>query len=195
MAILPIYVFEEQVLRRKAKPVKAVDPQIIKLTQDMLETMRNACGVGLAANQVGILQRIVVIDLSETDEGKGSAPMILLNPRVVREEGATVMDEGCLSLPDLREEVERPERVVIQYRDLEFKEQEILADGFLARALQHEIDHLNGVMFIDHLGIVRRKLLRGRLNKMARGEATAPYPVVNAIEIPRDPDAPRKIVE
>lgn len=101
------------------------------------------------------------------------------------------MEEGCLSIPDLREDVERPETIVLRFKDLEFKPQEIRTEGMLARVIQHELDHLNGVLFFDHLNVVRRKLLRGRLNKIKRGEATVTYPAIGAVEVPRDPNAPR----
>lgn len=195
MAILPIYIYEQPVLRRKAKPVNDVDDALIKLTEDMFETMHNAFGVGLAATQVGSLQRVAVLDVGEEDEGREKKPLIVLNPEIVREDGSVVMEEGCLSLPDLRDDVDRPSRITVRYRDLAFQEQEIFADGLLARALQHEIDHLNGVLFIDHIGLVRRKLMHGRLNKMKRGQSEAPYPVVGGIEVTPDPTVPRKPTE
>ena len=155
--------------------------------EEMVRVMHEHKGVGLAANQVGVLQRVVVVDLSGTDEGKGTTPLILLNPEVIAEEGEVAIEEGCLSLPDLRDEVDRPEKVTVRYRDLEFKEQRFTADGMLARVCQHEIDHLNGVLFFDRLGAVRRKLLTGRLNRMARGEVEVDYPVVGGIYVPPAP--------
>ena len=181
MAILPIYTYEQPVLRKKAKPVRAeaVDrEQLRNLVRDMFETMHNANGIGLAANQVGSLHRVVVIDVSEMEETKGMAPFTLLNPVVVSEEGATTVEEGCLSIPDIREDVERPERVLIRFKDPDFSEREIECDGILARVLQHEIDHLNGVLFIDRISAEARKLLRGRLNKIQRGEVEVTYPIV-----------------
>jgi peptide deformylase len=185
-------VFDQPVLRKKAKPVREVNETLTRFVEDMFETMRGAMGIGLAATQVGSTQRVVTIDISETEEGKGSHPLVLLNPEIVREEGERTMEEGCLSLPDLRDEITRPERVLVTYRDMEFKEQEIFADGMLARVMQHEIDHLNGVLFIDKLGLVRRKLLTGRLNKMRKGQVEANYPTVGAIYVPPDPNAPRE---
>jgi peptide deformylase len=153
--------------------------------------MHNANGIGLAANQVGSLQRVVVVDISGTDEGKDSKPVVLVNPEVVREEGLVTMEEGCLSLPDLHDEVERAERVTVRFRDLEFKQQEMTVDGILARVFQHEIDHLNGALFFDHLGAVRRRLLNGRLNKLKRGEVEVFYPAVGAIYVAPAPGAQR----
>ena len=120
MAILPIYIYDQQVLRRRAKTIRQVDEGVIRLAEDMFETMHNANGIGLAANQVGVLQRVVVVDLSGTEEGKGTKPLILLNPEIVAEEEEIAIEEGCLSLPDLRDEVDRPEKVTVRYRDLEF---------------------------------------------------------------------------
>ncbi len=157
----------------------------------MLETMHNASGIGLAATQVGSLHRLLVVDIAEAEEKTTPSPIVFLNPEIINEGPKVSMEEGCLSLPDLRDNVDRPERIVVRYRDLEFKEQELPAEGLLARVIQHELDHLNGVLFIDHLNIVRRKLLQGRLNKMKRGESTVTYPAIGAIEVPRDPNAPR----
>ncbi len=187
MAILPIYVYDQPVLRRKAKTVRAVDETLIKLAEDMFETMHNASGIGLAANQVGVLQRMVVIDITGTEEGKDMKPLVLINPEVIHEDGEVTLEEGCLSLPDLRDEVERPEKITVRFLDLELKPQEMTVDGLLARVFQHEIDHLNGVLFFDHLGAVRRRLLTGRLNKMKRGEVEVGYPVVGALYVPRQP--------
>ncbi len=191
MAFLPIYIYDHPILRKRAKPARKPEEQLVTLANDMIETMRNACGIGLAANQVGSLQRMLVIDAAEAVEDKTTQPLILVNPEIVQEEGSVSMEEGCLSIPDLRENVVRAERIVVRYRDLEFREQELDTAGMLARVVLHEFDHLNGVLFFDHLSIVRRKLLRGRLNKIKNGEATVTYPALGAIEVPRDPNAPR----
>jgi len=178
VSILPIYIYNQSVLRKKAKPVRAADRSLTTLAADMLETMHQASGIGLAANQVGSLQRIIVVDLSEMEDYPDAPPLAMLNPEVVAEEGRLVIEEGCLSIPDIREEVERAEKIHVRYHDLQFTPREIEADGLLARVILHEIDHLNGVLFIDHIGAVKRKLLRGRLNKLDRGEVEVIYPVV-----------------
>lgn len=178
MSILPIYVYNQPVLRKKARPVRQRDEALARQAADMLETMHQASGIGLAANQVGSLQRIIVVDLSGMEEYPDARPMAMLNPEVLEEEGRAAMEEGCLSIPDIREEVERAEKIRVRYHDLEFQPQEITAEGLLARVILHEIDHLNGVLFIDRIGAVKRKLLRGRLNKMDRGEVEVHYPVV-----------------
>jgi peptide deformylase len=178
VAVLPIYLFGQSVLRKKARPVKGVDADLVKFAGDMVETMGKASGIGLAATQVGDLRRVITIDLSAIEETKDQPPTAMINPEILFEEGEFTMEEGCLSLPGLREEVKRPERIRLRYRDINFLEHEIIAEGTLSRVVQHEIDHLNGVLFVDHLSAVKRKLLRGRLNKMVRGEIEADYPVV-----------------
>ena len=183
MAILPVYTYDQSVLRKKAKPVKAVDDGLITLASDMLETMHQASGIGLAANQVGSLQRIIVVDLSGMEDAKDFVPLVMLNPEMFFEEGEWIAEEGCLSIPDIREEVARPDHIKVRYRDLTFVEREIDAQGLTARVIQHEIDHINGVLFFDHLNAVKRKLLRGRLNKIRRGEIEVDYPIIsNALE-------------
>jgi peptide deformylase len=178
VSVLPIYLFGQPVLRKKARPVKKAESELTAFAADMIETMRLANGVGLAANQVGDLRRVIVVDLSAMEETKDQPPLALINPEVVHNDGAFTMEEGCLSIPEMREEVERPESVRVRYRDVAFEEKEISASGLLARVLLHEIDHLNGVLFIDHLNAVKRKLLRGRLNKISRGEVEVDYPIV-----------------
>jgi peptide deformylase len=177
MAQLPMFMYDDPVLRRKAKPVRQVDDDLRRLAVDMMETMHLAHGIGLAANQVGSLQRIIVVDVSDMEETPDVPPLVMLNPEVLREEGAWIMEEGCLSIPDIREEVERPELVRVGFKDLDFKDHEIETQGILSRVILHEMDHLNGVLFIDRLGAVKRKLLRGRLNKIRRGEYEVSYPV------------------
>ena len=177
MAQLPMFIYDDPVLRRKAKPIREVNDDLLKLAADMMETMHLSHGIGLAANQVGSLQRIIVVDVSGMEEAQEVPPLVMLNPDVLREEGSWVMEEGCLSIPDIREEVERPEMIRVRFKDLEFRDHEIEAGGILGRVILHEIDHLNGVLFIDRLGAVKRKLLRGRLNKIRRGEFEVSYPV------------------
>lgn len=186
MAILPIYIYDQGILRKKARPVKAATDDLVVLAANMLETMHKANGVGLAANQVGSLDRIIVVDLSGMEEAKDFVPLAMLNPEVVAEEGKWIVEEGCLSIPGIREEVERPDRIRVRYRDLTFTERELEAEGMTGRVILHEIDHLNGILFFDRLSAVRRKLLRGRLNKITRGEVEVDYPVVsNGADQPR----------
>jgi len=188
LAVLPIYTYGHPLLRKKAKPVRTVDDRIIKLVADMFDTIGNANGIGLAANQVGALDRIIVVDITDMEETKklpegvlGKNPIMLLNPEVVSQEGTWVMEEGCLSIPEIRDEVERAETIRVGYKDIEMGDQELVANGLLSRVLLHEIDHLNGVLFIDHLSKVKQKLLRGRLNKIRKGEVEVAYPVVSEV--------------
>jgi len=178
MSVLPIYLYGQPVLRKKARPVRAVTAQLLETVDAMFATMRNAHGIGLAANQVGLLERIVVIDISDMEEGQQVPPLVLLNPEVVDEKGKWVMEEGCLSIPEIRADVERADSVLVRYRDIDFDEKEITADGLLGRVLLHEIDHLNGVLFIDRIGADVLKTLKGRLNKVSRGEGEIAYPII-----------------
>lgn len=177
MAILPIYTYAQPVLRKKARPFRRVDESIVRLGNDMMETMHRANGIGLAANQVGLLQRIITVDVSGSEGYEDVPPLVMLNPEVTDHEGAWSIEEGCLSLPELRDEVERPERIRVVYRDLHFDQQVLETDGLLGRVILHEIDHLDGVLFIDHLNLLRRKLLRGRLNKMKVGDMEVEYEI------------------
>jgi peptide deformylase len=165
-------------LRKKAKRVRTVDDEVIRFVEDMLDTMHNAHGIGLAATQVGSLQRIIVVDLSEMEETKEMKPLVLINPEIVSAEGKWSMEEGCLSIPDIRAEVVRPERIRVRYKDLQFQDQELETDGLLGRVVLHEADHLDGILFIDHLSTGEQKLLRGRLNRVRRGETEVNYPTV-----------------
>jgi peptide deformylase len=180
MSVLPIYTYGASVLRKKAKPLSSVTPEKIKFIMDMFETMRGADGVGLAATQVGILDRILVLDISYLDEYKDLKPMAVINPEVVREEGRVAMEEGCLSIPDLRDEVERAETITVRYKDASFNDVEITATGLLARVLLHEIDHLDGILFVDRLSDETKKLHKDALKEIQRGEMDVSYPVVTA---------------
>lgn len=181
--ILPIYVFGADTLREDTEAVAEDSEALQQLIDDMIETMRGADGIGLAAPQVGRRERLFVIDLEPMRaelEAEGEAlppqPMVLINPEIVEESAATCgFEEGCLSIPDLRERVTRPERIRIRYLDRAFEEQELEAGAMLARAMQHEYDHLEGVLFTDRISAFRRRLLRRRLRDMARGDVEADY--------------------
>jgi peptide deformylase len=195
MSILPIYLYGSEILRKKAKPIQAQDDSTVKLMMDMAETMLKANGVGLAATQVGDLRRMLVLDLSaiergDDEEGKERPDgpqekakiLVAINPEIILEEGKIAMEEGCLSIPDLRAEVTRAEKIKVKYLDANFEEVETEADGLLGRAFLHEIDHLNGVMFVDHLSVARRTLLKSELRKIKKGEVDTAYPVISASE-------------
>ncbi|HSQ75635.1 MAG TPA: peptide deformylase, partial [Bacteroidota bacterium] len=132
VAILPIYTLGQSVLRKKARPVKGVDEHIRELAEDMLETMHKANGIGLAANQVGVLQRIIVVDITGTEGVDHFEPLVMINPEVLEQEGKVTMEEGCLSLPELRDEVVRAERIRVGYRDIHFEQQTLEVQGMLS---------------------------------------------------------------
>ena len=145
MAILKVLTVPEPVLRQKSKRLKSVDDSIRKLADDMIETMHAASGVGLAAPQVGVPLRVIVIGMPDEEE------FVLINPEVVRRSGERLVTEGCLSVPGYFGEIQRAQRVTVKGKDLSGKEVRIKAEELLAQALEHEIDHLNGVLYIDHL--------------------------------------------
>ena len=170
MSKLDILIIPDQRLKQVAAPVLKVDTAVRRLTDDMLETMYAAPGIGLAAVQVGVMQRIVTIDLARENEPK--APMVFINPEIVwSSEELSSYQEGCLSIPDYYEEVERPARVRVEYLDRDGKEQELVAEGLLATCIQHEVDHLNGVLFIDHISRLKRERVMKKFIKRARFEA------------------------
>ena len=167
MAVRDILIIPDKRLRLKSEPVKAVDKSLRALIDDMFETMYAAPGIGLAAIQIGVPKRVVTMDLAKKDEPK--QPQVFINPEVVwtSDEKATY-EEGCLSIPEYYEEVERPKSVKVKYLDLDLKPQEIEADGLLATCLQHEIDHINGVLFIDHISKLKRDMVVKRFKKAAK---------------------------
>ncbi len=183
MPVLPIYTYGTTQLRRKAQPVKELTDEIIALIMDMFETMHHANGIGLAANQVGVLRRVIVIDLSEMEETKGLKPLVLINPLVVSDEGTWSMEEGCLSIPDVRHEVERSEKITVKFKNADFRDVQLEAGGILARVILHEIDHLNGILFLDHLAAADKKTHAPALRKIQKGEFEVSYPVVTAAEV------------
>lgn len=184
MSVLPIYLYGTDVLRKKAKPVAQVTDDLVTLVMDMFETMHAANGIGLAANQVGRLERVIVVDISDLEETKHIKPLTLINPVILSQNGKWRMEEGCLSIPELRGEVERAETIRVRFRDTNFAEQEIEAGGLLARVILHELDHLNGVLFIDHVSKEKKKELKEGLNKIKKGEVEVPYPVISSVDVP-----------
>ncbi|UHD15412.1 peptide deformylase [Thiocapsa bogorovii] len=170
MAKLDILTFPDPRLRRKAIPVARVDADIVRLVDDMLETMYAAPGIGLAAIQVNVPRRVVVIDVSENHD----APLCLINPEILSREGEEEMDEGCLSVPGFFETVKRAERVRVQALDREGQPFTLDADGLLAVCIQHEIDHLDGKLFVDHISMLKRQRIRRKLEKEQRHSASEP---------------------
>ncbi len=167
MTIKPLIILPDPLLRVQSKPVERVDEAVKRFADDMLETMYDAPGIGLAAIQVGEPLRMLVIDLAKEDEPK--APQVFLNPEILSSSDArSVYEEGCLSIPDYYAEVERPASVRVRYLGLDGQMHEEEADGLLATCLQHEIDHLNGVLFIDHISKLKRDMVVKKFTKQAR---------------------------
>jgi len=175
MALLEILHFPDPRLRERAKPVKEVDAKIRKLIDDMFETMYGAPGIGLAAVQVGVTQRVITIDISE----ERNQPLALVNPEILEKDGIEEMSEGCLSVPGVFENVKRAEHIRFKALDREGDEFEMEADGLLAVCVQHEIDHLDGKLFVDYLSNLKRQRIRKKLEKEAR--ASAPVAAGTAI--------------
>jgi peptide deformylase len=174
MALREIITLPDPKLRLKSAPVKAVDKDVRKLVEDMFETMYAAPGIGLAAIQIAVPLRVITMDLSKEDEPK--APQVFINAEVVSSSGdKSTYEEGCLSIPEYYEEVERPAGVKVKYMDLDGKSHEIDATGLLATCLQHEIDHTNGVLFIDYISKLKRDMVMKKFKKAAkRGEPVKP---------------------
>ena len=167
MSIRPLLILPDPKLRLVSRPIERVDAPLRKFAADMLETMYDAPGIGLAAIQVGEPIRMLVIDLSK--EGEPKAPQIFVNPEVVeRSDDRSVYEEGCLSIPDYYAEVERPAKVRVKYLDEHGKAHEVEAEGLLATCLQHEIDHLDGVLFIDHISKLKRDMVVRKFKKLAK---------------------------
>ncbi len=154
----------DPILRKKCQPIENVDDELRKLMKDMLETMYKAPGIGLAAIQVGILKRVVVVDISKNDQEKH--PLFFVNPEITyRSKETSIYEEGCLSLPGQFAEIERPAECHLKYIDFNGKEKELKADGLLSTCIQHEVDHLNGVLFIDYLSKLKKDMIIKKLIK------------------------------
>ena len=172
MAVLPILVAPHPVLKKKAEPVTVVDDEIRTLMENMLETMYAAPGIGLAAPQVGVSKRVLVMDVSR--DGEDNTPLRMANPEVVWEsDDIATYEEGCLSFPEQYAEVLRPAEVTIRYLDENNEAREMKADGLLATCVQHEIDHLDGVVFVDHISSLKRNMIMRKLKKQQKLKAAA----------------------
>jgi peptide deformylase len=172
MSIRPLVIIPDSKLRLISEPVKEITKEIRQLADDMLETMYDAPGVGLAAIQIGLPLRMVTMDVSKSDDER--LPMVLINPEITwTSEEKRVYEEGCLSIPEYYEEVERPDRVRFRYMNIQGEVVEQEADGLLATCVQHEIDHLNGVLFIDYLSKLKRDRVMTKFKKAAKREAGA----------------------
>jgi peptide deformylase len=168
MAVRPVRIYGDPALRERAHPVEAFDDTLLRLIEDMRETMRAYRGVGLAANQVGVLQRVLVAGVPLAEDRR--VELALVNPELSERKGSVVDEEGCLSIPGLYDDVRRAERVRVRAFDIEGRPLDFVAGGYLARVIQHEVDHLDGVLFVDRLSLLKRQFLRRQLEAMARGE-------------------------
>jgi len=164
MANLTILHFPDERLRTVAKPVEQVDDNLRALIDDMFETMYDAPGIGLAATQVNVHQRLIVIDVSE----EKNEPLVLINPEILEKTGVEEMDEGCLSVPGIYEKVQRADRIKVRALDRHGEPFELETDGLLAVCIQHEIDHLDGKLFVDYLSSLKRQRIRKKLEKQLR---------------------------
>jgi len=174
---LPIYTYGFEVLRKKTKKVTKIDDKFIELVGSMFNTMHRATGIGLAAPQIGSELAVTVIDISRTEDKKKikTEPITLINPVIKDHHGEITLEEGCLSIPYVRADVTRPETIYVEYQDLDLNKHYVELKGFLARVAQHEIDHLNGVLFIDHLNKDEKKLLKPELDLIRKGEIETDY--------------------
>jgi len=166
VAIRPIVVYGDPVLREKAQKIKEIDRDVKELVSDMIATLENQRGLGLAAPQVGVSLRVFIIDLSAIDITE--TVKVFINPEIISTSGEVVMEEGCLSFPGIFQKINRPEYAKVKAIDLDGNEFTLEASGMLARAIQHENDHLNGVLFIDHFSSLSRTLLQGKLKKLKK---------------------------
>lgn len=182
MALLPIVNIPDPVLRRVSAPVERVDDTLKTFIQNMLDTMYDAPGIGLAAVQVGEPLRVFTVDCAEREESpRGQErndpkrePLVFINPKIVAySDERSVYNEGCLSIPDYYADVERPARCTVEYLDLDGKEQSLEADGILSVCIQHEYDHLNGTLFVDHISKLKREMVIRKFNKIAKANKTA----------------------
>jgi peptide deformylase len=164
MSLLPLHLLGSPVLRQHSQEVKTVDDQIRRLIEDMFETMDAAKGIGLAANQVGTAQRVAVVDVDDDR-------FVMVNPRIIETEGRAAAEEGCLSIPEIYADVSRPERVVLEALDQTGSPYRKEATGLKARAIQHEIDHLDGILFLDHLSLIKRQMLLAKWRREHKDDA------------------------
>jgi len=173
MALMPIITAPDPRLKRKSKPVAKVDGRVRKLMADMLDTMYDSSGIGLSAPQVGVLERVIVVDCAR--EGEKRQPVKIANPEIVWESDETVVcSEGCLSLPEQYADVERPVAIRLRYLDEQNEIRELEAKGLLATCIQHEIDHLDGVLFVDHISALKRGIILRKLAKTKRLKSPVP---------------------
>ena len=183
MKLLPVTMFGDKILRKKVDKLDEVNNETVELITSMFDTMHNASGIGLAANQVGANKSIFIVDLSKVEEYEDSKPIVFINPKIIKYSAEkTVFEEGCLSIPDIRADVERPESVTINYQDTDLKEQSLDANKLLARVIQHEYDHLQGTLFTDLVDDETKKMLKNPLKKIKKRKIDVAYPISETVD-------------
>lgn len=180
MSVLPIVTYNDPILKKETEPISENSEELQSLIDDMFETMYKASGVGLAAPQIGKSIQLFVMDadaITEEMEGEPDiGPVTLINPKIIKKSDETVkMEEGCLSIPDVRDDVSRPESITVKFRDRDLNDQTMDATGWIARVIQHEIDHLQGVLFLDYLSAFKRRLHKSTLKKIDKGKLETEY--------------------
>ncbi len=183
MPILPITICGDKILRKKATKVTEIDNQLIRLISDMFDTMHNANGIGLAANQVGANKQIIVIDISQVEDYENTKPLALINPKIIAKSEETIIyEEGCFSIPDQHAEVIRPKKITIEFQDADLTTHTIEADDLLARVIQHEYDHLQGILFTDLVDEETKKRLKKPLSKIKKRKIEVDYPISQSVD-------------
>lgn len=174
---LPITTFGMEILRKKTKPLTKVDAKLITLVENMFYTMDRASGIGLASPQVNLDLSLAIVDISVLDDHKKEKPLVLINPEILDSHGEIEIEEGCLSIPDVRALVSRPKKIYLKYFDFDLNEVKTEVSGFFSRVIQHEIDHLNGILFVDHLSEDNKKVVKKQLAKIRKGKIETDYPL------------------
>ncbi len=183
MTLLPVTMCGDKILRKKLAKVTEVDNETIELITNLFDTMRNANGIGFAANQVGADKSILIVDISLVEGFEEVKPVVLINPKITKySDEKSVIEEGCLSIPDIREEVERPEAITVTYQDTDLKEHTLEADRLLARVIQHEYDHLQGILFTDLVSDEAKKRLKKPLSKIKKRKIEIEYPISDSVD-------------
>ncbi len=180
--IMPIHMYGTKVWDSPAKKITKFDDALVGLIRDMFETMHNADGIGLAANQVGLSLSLAVIDISVMDDYASEQPLVIINPEILESSGEQTAEEGCLSIPGIHDEVTRAQEIRVRFTDGKFERVERELSGMWARVFQHEHDHLQQKFFINRLSSVKRQILKPKLAKIKRNDVRAKYPVLSAIE-------------
>jgi peptide deformylase len=180
--IMPIYLYGTKVWDVPAKKITKFDDSLVGLIRDMFETMHNADGIGLAANQVGLALSLAVMDISVMEDYASEKPLVAINPEILESRGEYTLEEGCLSVPGIRDEVTRADTIRVRYRDGNFEKVETELTGMWARVFQHEYDHLQQKFFINRLSGVKRQILKPKLSKIRRNEIRSRYPVVAFVD-------------